>query len=160
MALRNRPLILLAHEHFLKMPSKWRLKCLTEKEAMRSLTCNIKAIIDAPVNGAKGATSNDRLDEELRRINLPTGSCSFSLLLFLFLPLPLQCQCPAQMPLQLLIQALQIYLICSHIPITVFLHLSLFLSIPTSDFWVFNQNSKGVVLRVKLHRTVSMFAII
>ena len=115
-------------------------------------TSNILAIINATVNGAKGAASYNTFDDELGGVNLPFLSCyggtvivtgeswgfflSFSLisifLVFVFVHSP----CPTQMPLQLLVQALEIYLICSHIPTIALtllvLHLSLlFLQLDT-----------------------------
>ncbi|KAF7819599.1 Paired amphipathic helix protein Sin3-like 4 [Senna tora] len=95
-------------------------------------TCDILAIINATVDGAKSTTSNDGFDNEFGGINLPflpTWCCcrpsSSMLVFFLFLAL-LHSPCSAQMPLKLLVQALQIYLIRSHIPttFTLLLHLS------------------------------------
>lgn len=101
------------------------------------------------MDGAEGATCNDGFDDELGGVDLPvlpvalgngeghgrSGGggigggevdavavgfwVSHDLVL-------LQSQDPVEVPLQLLIQALQINLICPHKPITTLLHLSKF----------------------------------
>jgi hypothetical protein len=84
-----------------------------QKQEKKSNTSNVLAIINATVNGAESATGYDALDDELGGVNLPlvpgdSGRCFlflFSVLVLLHSP------CPAQMPLKLLVQALQIYLI-------------------------------------------------
>jgi RsiW-degrading membrane proteinase PrsW (M82 family) len=110
-------------------------------------TSNILAIINATVNGAKGAASYNTFDDELGGVNLPFLSCyggtvivigeswgffniPFSFMISIFLVFVFfHSTCPTQMPLQLLVQALEIYLICSHIPTIALtllvLHLSL-----------------------------------
>jgi hypothetical protein len=113
-----------------------------QKQEKKSNTSNVLAIINATVNGAESATGYDALDDELGGVNLPlvpgdSGRCFlflFSVLVLLHSP------CPAQMPLKLLVQALQIYLIRPHIPTTTFtrlfrlpLSLSLSLSFPDSQ---------------------------
>jgi hypothetical protein len=84
-----------------------------KKKKKKSETSNVLAIINATVNGAERSTSYDALDDELGGVNLPlvsgdSGRCFFFLLSVLVL---LHSPCPAQMPLKLLVQALQIYLI-------------------------------------------------
>ena len=95
-------------------------------------TCNILAIINSTMDSAKSATSNDSLDDKLGGVNLPflSASCGPSFnLFFLLLLVLLHSPCSTQMPLKLLIQAFQIYLIRSHIPPTLtLLHLSLSLT--------------------------------
>lgn len=95
-----------------------------ERSKKAKLTCNIMNIIDAMINSTKGVTSNDRFDDEFRKVNFPFiptyhyhhGSrlllhllcyrflCCFLLLLF-------HSPFPAEMSLQLFVYALQIYLV-------------------------------------------------
>lgn len=79
--------------------------------ASGGLTGDVLAVVDAPVDGAEGAAGDDPLDDQLRRVDLPllprlTGvAAAVTLLLLLHGP------GPAQVPLQLLVQCLQIYLV-------------------------------------------------
>ena len=127
-------------QFFLKSSEKWI-----------ELASNILAIVDAPVDSAEGSPGYDTLDDEVRRVNFPllplllegsgtstprhtfelSGSgkgarvsrmVRTSIILFFLLHQNL-----AEVPLELLIDALQINLICSHKPIISFLHLSLLL---------------------------------
>lgn len=98
------------------------------------MTGDVLAIVDATVDGAEGATCEDALDYELGRVDFPvvprpldggdSGGDGVGVLLLLFLQGP----CSVEVPLELLVESLQINLICPNKPITPFLHLSLSLS--------------------------------
>ena len=77
------------------------------------------------MNSAKDATTNDAPDDEIGWIDLPllpSGDLLVLIFFFFFSLHVLHRPCFAKMPLQLLVQALQIYLIHPHKPIIPLIH--------------------------------------
>lgn len=127
---------------FKKKKKKQKLQV---REGERSLTSDILAVVDATVDGAEGATGKHGLDDELGGVDLPlqplllqslSGGHDVNIIISnkntitincIFLSLLVLLHGPnlVEVPLQLVVQALQINLIRPHKPITALLHLSL-----------------------------------